>query len=86
MYGARKVALFGLGTIGCVPAALRGGISGSLCLSTTNNTAGIFNAKLKSLVDVLNNDLIGAKFIYVDTFGITVSDPSSNGKSSNFLE
>ncbi|KAH6773583.1 hypothetical protein C2S51_011987 [Perilla frutescens var. frutescens] len=78
-YGARKVAVFGLGTIGCVPAALRGAMYGPQCLTATKATSGVFNDKLKSLVDVLNKDLVGAKFTFIDTFGITVSDPSSNG-------
>ncbi|XP_057764181.1 GDSL esterase/lipase At5g45670-like [Salvia miltiorrhiza] len=77
-YGARKVSLFGLGAIGCVPAA-RLMYGRTLCLSATKTTSGVFNTKLKSLVDVLNKDLVGANFTYIDTFGITVSDPASNG-------
>lgn len=79
-YGARKVAVFGLGMIGCVPAAtMRGATYGPLCLSATQSTSGVFNTKLKSLVDALNKNLVGAMFTYIDTYGITVSDPSSNG-------
>lgn len=81
-YGARKVALFGLGTIGCVPATLLGAMYGDRCLSATRATSGVFNTKLQSLVDVLNKELVGAKFTYIDVFGITVSDTSSNGKEA----
>ncbi|KAL1560379.1 GDSL esterase/lipase-like isoform X1 [Salvia divinorum] len=49
-YGARKVAVFGLGTIGCVPAA--------------HYMYGMLY-------------LVGAKFTYIDTFGIAASKISS---------
>ncbi|PIN04347.1 Triacylglycerol lipase [Handroanthus impetiginosus] len=77
--GARKIAIFGVGTVGCVPAAIKGPINGTSCVSSTNDAVQIFNSKLKSLVDVLNKDLVGAKFIYIDTYRITASDPSFNG-------
>ncbi|XP_041993055.1 GDSL esterase/lipase At4g18970-like [Salvia splendens] len=74
-YGARRVAVAGLGTIGCVPA---GGImSGALCLPATQMTSGVFNTKLKALVTALNQDLAGAKFTYIDTYGIAASEISS---------
>ncbi|KAG8385378.1 hypothetical protein BUALT_Bualt03G0036800 [Buddleja alternifolia] len=75
--GKQLVALLGLFQIGCVPAAIKRNITGTSCTETTNDAAQIFNTKLKSLIDVLNKDLIGAKFIYVDTYGITASDPAS---------
>ncbi|XP_041993288.1 GDSL esterase/lipase At1g29670-like isoform X2 [Salvia splendens] len=74
-YGARKVAVFGLGSIGCVPAAYY--MYGTLCMSATKTTSGVFNTKLRSLINLLNQDLVGAKFTYINTFGIAASKNSS---------
>uniref|UniRef100_A0A1J3DY12 GDSL esterase/lipase n=1 Tax=Noccaea caerulescens TaxID=107243 RepID=A0A1J3DY12_NOCCA len=84
--GARNVALFGLGKIGCTPrivASLGGGVG---CAEEVNQAVAIFNTNLKALVADLNNELSGAKFTYVDLFsgnaqdfaalGVTVSDRS----------
>ncbi|XP_047938901.1 GDSL esterase/lipase At1g29670-like isoform X2 [Salvia hispanica] len=74
-YGARKVAVFGLGAIGCVPATHH--VYGTLCMSATKTMSGVFNTKLRSLINVLNQDLDGAKFTYIDTFGIAASKTTS---------
>ena len=79
--GARKVALFGLGQIGCAPFEIsRYGTNGSSCVHFINNAVQLFNNRLKSLVDDLNNSLSGAKFIYVNVFGMASGDASSVGK------
>ncbi|XP_010433025.1 PREDICTED: GDSL esterase/lipase At4g30140-like [Camelina sativa] len=83
--GAKNVALFSIGKIGCTPrvvATLGGGIG---CAEEVNQAASIFNTYLKALVTEFNNKS-GAKFTYVDTFsgnaedfaalGITVGDRS----------
>uniref|UniRef100_A0A2N9HZN5 GDSL esterase/lipase n=1 Tax=Fagus sylvatica TaxID=28930 RepID=A0A2N9HZN5_FAGSY len=76
--GARKVALFGLGQIGCAPFEIsRYGTNGSSCVDFINNAVQLFNNRLKSLVDGLNNILSGAKFIYVNVFGMASGDASS---------
>ena len=63
---AWKVALFGLGQLGCTPFEMaRYGENGSSCADIINNAVQIFNNRLKSLVDDLNNSLSGATFIYV---------------------
>ncbi|VVB11025.1 unnamed protein product [Arabis nemorensis] len=83
--GARNVALFGIGKIGCTPrvvASLGGGVG---CAEQVNQAAEIFNNNLKTLITDLNNQLSGVKFTYVDLFsgnldfaalGITVADRS----------
>ena len=82
-YGARKVAIFGVGPIGCTPFAITShGTNGSLCVDTINLDAQLFNKKLVSLVDQLNKELTDAKFIYVDIFGIGSGDPSLAGMIS----
>ncbi|KFK29568.1 hypothetical protein AALP_AA7G151600 [Arabis alpina] len=84
--GARNVALFGIGKIGCTPrvvATLGGGVG---CAEQVNQAADIFNTNLKTLIADLNNQLPGVRFTYVDLFsgnaadfaalGITVADRS----------
>ncbi|KAA8519593.1 hypothetical protein F0562_013962 [Nyssa sinensis] len=78
--GARKVALFGIGLIGCIPAEVTMyGTNGSACVDWINNYVQLFNDKLVSLVDELNNDLTDAKFIYINSTGISSGDPSAIG-------
>ncbi|KAH0696929.1 hypothetical protein KY290_014346 [Solanum tuberosum] len=68
--GARKVALFGLGKIGCIPAELQKHNTRS-CVSSTNNAIQQFNSKLKSLVDDLNTNFPDAKFTYINMYSIS---------------
>ncbi|KAF5752786.1 hypothetical protein HS088_TW01G00704 [Tripterygium wilfordii] len=83
-HGARKVALFGLGYIGCTPRATKtyGTINGSSCVDRLNDAALLFNDKLKSLVDQLNSDLTDARFLYINSMDISSrtmnSFPGSN--------
>ncbi|KAJ4718997.1 GDSL esterase/lipase [Melia azedarach] len=71
--GARKIALFGLGLIGCTPGsiAMYGASNGSVCVDFINIAVQIFNTKLVLLVDELNKKLQDANFIYVNIFGIS---------------
>ncbi|BFG28010.1 hypothetical protein CerSpe_142840 [Prunus speciosa] len=73
MYGARKVALVGLGQVGCAPYSISTGTNGSACVDKMNDAVQFFNEKLKSLVDQLNTNLKDAKFIYVNTYGMSGS-------------
>ncbi|CAI9787968.1 unnamed protein product [Fraxinus pennsylvanica] len=67
-YGARKVAVYALGQLGCCPAevALHGS-NDSLCVEPINNAAKIFNSELKQLLDHLNRRFADANFIYTNT-------------------
>ncbi|CAK9154690.1 unnamed protein product [Ilex paraguariensis] len=79
-HGARKIAIFGLPQIGCTPGELAShAINASGCVDTINNEVQLFNNRLKPLVDGLNKDLHGAKFIYVNTTSITSGDVSVLG-------
>ncbi|GAB4831512.1 hypothetical protein Ancab_005530 [Ancistrocladus abbreviatus] len=72
--GARKVALFGLGFIGCTIAEISMyGASRSGCVDRINNAVLLFNEKLVSLVDELNGSFSDAKFTYLNTTAITPS-------------
>ncbi|CAK9149241.1 unnamed protein product [Ilex paraguariensis] len=77
---ARKIAIFGLGLIGCIPAELgMYGTNSSACVDTINNQVQLFNDRLKPLVDELNSNLTDAKFIYINTTSISSGDPSVIG-------
>ncbi|XP_010541146.1 PREDICTED: GDSL esterase/lipase At4g30140-like [Tarenaya hassleriana] len=63
--GARKVALFGLSKLGCIPAKIT---TGGGCDEDANAAVELFNNRLRALVDDLNESLAGGKFTYVDMF------------------
>ncbi|KAK1378531.1 GDSL esterase/lipase [Heracleum sosnowskyi] len=66
-YGARKIAVFGLGAIGCTPQASVSNKPNLLgCVDSTNKAVEHFNNKLKPLVEDLNRKHAGAHFIYVN--------------------
>ncbi|XVF47644.1 hypothetical protein PTKIN_Ptkin03bG0126400 [Pterospermum kingtungense] len=73
--GARKLALFGIGLIGCTPNAIAVyGTNGSDCVEKLNNAATLFNERLISLVDELNTNLSDAKFTYLNPSGTTTAN------------
>ncbi|XP_073016910.1 GDSL esterase/lipase At1g29670-like [Primulina eburnea] len=72
--GARKVAIYGVPPVGCIPqvrAMFPPNASG--CVDYVNNYAQLFNNRLKPLVDNLNANLTGAKFTYINMHGILIS-------------
>ncbi|KAL5539278.1 hypothetical protein UlMin_042743 [Ulmus minor] len=81
-YGARKVALIGLGQIGCTPNAISSfGTNGSACVEFMNEAVQFFNKKLIKAVQQLNTNLStsNAKFTYINSYGIGSGDPISLG-------
>ncbi|XP_010549442.1 PREDICTED: GDSL esterase/lipase At1g29670-like [Tarenaya hassleriana] len=83
-YGARKFALIGVGAIGCSPNKLANSPDGTTCDDEINSANQIFNNKLRSLVDRLNNELSDAKFTFVNAYGIfqdLINNPSAYGFS-----
>ncbi|XP_047154625.1 GDSL esterase/lipase At1g29670-like [Vigna umbellata] len=77
--GARKVAAAGLGSLGCTPQAISTRGTNGSCVAEFNDAAILFNNKLNSLVNTLNNKFTDSKFIFInssdgplDQFGITV--------------
>lgn len=81
--GARKVAIFGVGSIGCTPYA-RANFEhiGLPCVDKINTAIQLFNAGLKSLVEHLNANLPSAKFTFIDVFKISTVDPLNYGNFS----
>ncbi|XP_052203265.1 GDSL esterase/lipase At5g45670-like [Diospyros lotus] len=84
-FGARKMALIGVGQIGCSPNALaQNSPDGSSCIPRINYANRLFNDRLKSLVDNLNTNFGDAKFIYINAYGIfqdLINNPRSFGFS-----
>ncbi|KAI8525738.1 hypothetical protein RHMOL_Rhmol13G0253300 [Rhododendron molle] len=82
-FGARKLALIGVGQIGCSPNELaQNSPDGRTCVQRINSANQLFNNRLKSLVDNLNNNFSDAKFIYINAYGIfqdLITNPSSFG-------
>lgn len=79
-YGARKVALAGIGRVGCTPNSLSLlGTKGSACVDDMNNAVQFFNVKLLALVEKLNSDYRDAKFIYINSYGMGGGDPTLLG-------
>ncbi|KAI6703543.1 hypothetical protein NL676_012679 [Syzygium grande] len=75
-FGARKIALFGLGQIGCTPFAIASG-GKNACVQEMNAAAKLFNDKLYPLVDQLNSAFTDAKFILVNVMGMSASSTNA---------
>lgn len=79
------MALIGVGQIGCSPNELaQRSADGTTCVQGINVACQIFNNKLRSLVDQVNNDSADARFIYVDAYGIfqdMIERPAAFGTS-----
>ncbi|XP_047948693.1 GDSL esterase/lipase At1g29670-like [Salvia hispanica] len=79
--GSRKVAVYGIGLIGCIPQEilLYPITNGSPCVDKINVAVGLFNDRLMSLVNNLNNNLPNAQFTYINATSIALGDPSLIG-------
>lgn len=68
--GLRKFLLGGIGPLGCIPNQLATGLEPTgQCVSFTNDLVGMFNSRLRTLVDQLNNQYPEAIFAYGNTYG-----------------
>ncbi|KAF7809631.1 GDSL esterase/lipase EXL3-like [Senna tora] len=67
--GARRIGVFGLTVIGCVPSqrTLDGGIERA-CSDSANQGALLFNSKLSSQMDLLNKKFPDARLVYLDCY------------------
>ncbi|KAJ0668708.1 putative triacylglycerol lipase [Helianthus annuus] len=68
--GARKVAVFGLGMIGCAPALMDRFETDGHCVDWINDAVMLFNNRLKPLVDELNFVFPDAKFTFINITNI----------------
>lgn len=68
-YGARKIAILGLGQIGCAPYEMKIYGTNGTCVEEVNSAVQLFNTDLKSLINEFNTNLTDAKFTYIDAYG-----------------
>nr|GEX72379.1 GDSL esterase/lipase At1g29670-like [Tanacetum cinerariifolium] len=69
--GARKVAVYGIGLIGCAPAEIaRFGANGT-CVESINNDVKLINDRLKPVVDNLNGNFTDARFTFINVTSIS---------------
>ncbi|KAL8228063.1 hypothetical protein R6Q57_015647 [Mikania cordata] len=69
--GARKIAVFGLGLIGCSPAEISiFGTEGKPCVDSINKAVKQFNNNIKPVIDELNDHNPDAKFTFINVTSI----------------
>ncbi|XP_031488634.2 GDSL esterase/lipase At4g18970-like [Nymphaea colorata] len=69
--GARKVAIFGVGPVGCTPSALsQHSPDGETCVEAINDAVRSFNSRLPDLVDHFNARFEGARFTYINVYAM----------------
>ncbi|KAK6932338.1 GDSL lipase/esterase [Dillenia turbinata] len=80
--GARKFVIAGIGLMGCIPSILAQSATGR-CSDEVNRLILPYNANVKTMVNNLNSNLPGAKFVYIDIFRM-FQDILSNPRSYGF--
>ncbi|KAL8249418.1 hypothetical protein R6Q59_006286 [Mikania micrantha] len=68
--GGRKIAVFGLGMLGCAPAEMERFDTDGKCVDWINDAAMLFNDRLKPLVDELNFCFPNARFTFINLTNI----------------
>ncbi|KAJ6742889.1 GDSL-LIKE LIPASE/ACYLHYDROLASE [Salix viminalis] len=71
--GARKIAVFGLVRVGCMPSNIQqhpSELDNSSCAYKLNEDIQIFNTKLQTLVEELNANHTDAAFTYINSYDI----------------
>lgn len=66
--GARKIIVFGLGQLGCMPGEIAlHGTNGKPCVEWINDAVKLFNDQLKHIVEKLNKEHnCDAKFTFIN--------------------
>ncbi|GMY29572.1 GDSL esterase/lipase At1g29670-like [Fagus crenata] len=80
--GARKFVLMSVNPIGCSPMVAANRPVHKTCVQGLNKAAHLFNARLKSLGDVIKPDMPGSNFVYVNSYKIIrdiIRNPISKG-------
>ncbi|XP_030952076.1 GDSL esterase/lipase At1g29670-like [Quercus lobata] len=80
--GARKFVLMSVNPIGCSPMAAANRPRHKGCVQGLNKAAHLFNAHLKSLVDVIKPHLPDSNFVFVNSYKIIrdiIRNPISKG-------
>ncbi|KAH1058735.1 hypothetical protein AAZX31_02G043800 [Glycine max] len=67
--GARRIGVFGLPVIGCVPSQRTlGGSLNRACLDSSNQAAMLFNSKLSTQMVVLGKKFSDSRLVYLDSY------------------
>ncbi|KAJ9135962.1 hypothetical protein P3X46_033080 [Hevea brasiliensis] len=69
--GARKIAIFGLGPLGCSPAVVKIYATNQHCISVIDTDIHIFNSRISMVVDRFNKNYKNAKFTYINIYDLT---------------
>ncbi|CAO2842280.1 unnamed protein product [Amaranthus hypochondriacus] len=80
--GARRVVVFGLGQLGCIPATIARN-NATQCVTEINQAVQLFNTQVRSLVDDFNANLPGARFTFVNISAIQAARPLRQGFNRN---
>ncbi|KAL2931060.1 hypothetical protein RDABS01_036470 [Bienertia sinuspersici] len=76
--GARKIAVYGLGKIGCTPGEMARFESRG-CVKEINEAVDLFNKKLVSLVDYFNDNIRGGQFTFINLAAMQTLNPIPPG-------
>ncbi|XP_012092441.1 GDSL esterase/lipase At1g29670-like [Jatropha curcas] len=71
--GARKIAVFGLGPLGCSPSAVTMFGTKEKCVSAVDKDVRIFNSRIPAIIDRFNKNFKDAKFTYINIYNITMA-------------
>ncbi|XP_027347796.1 GDSL esterase/lipase EXL3-like [Abrus precatorius] len=67
--GARRIGVFGLPAVGCVPSQRTiGGGMHRTCFDSSNQAATLFNSKLSYQMDALGKKFSDARLVYLDSY------------------
>jgi len=80
--GGRKFALMAVNPIGCSPMVMANRRTRNGCIEGLNKAAHLFNAHLKSLVDVSKEQMPGSNVIFVNSYKMIrdiIKNPVSRG-------
>ncbi|XP_076955228.1 GDSL esterase/lipase At1g29670-like [Bidens hawaiensis] len=70
--GARKIAVFGLGLIGCAPSEIQMFGTNGQCVESINEKTQLFNDRLQPLINDLNNEFSDARFTFINITSISI--------------
>lgn len=87
--GARKVVMFELGPIGCVPSITRHFKHNGQCVEDINHLINLFNAQLRTTLTTLTSTLEGSAFVLGHANGLgydAIINPTKYGNSYSRLK
>lgn len=84
--GARRIWIFGLPPIGCLPSQiLRGGGPSKICVNEYNQAARIANTKLSNKIHSLNKKLPQIELLYINIYDPLLDIIANHNKYGKIL-